>query len=202
MQQAKIPLPPAGFGAIASRKSAGLHAILGGARLFAVQFRDCMLRFTGHLPTNALRTSIYRWAFGVHIAQGARIDGGCIMWGPGRISLGARSVINRGVVLDGRFPLTIGNDASISIRAVILTLEHDLSHPEFRSVGAPVIIGDHVFIGTGAIVLPGVTIGEGAAVAAGAVVARDVAPHTIVGGVPAKQIGSRPKDLAYNLCKS
>ena len=37
-------------------------------------------------------------------------------------------------------------------------------------------------------ILPGVTIGDGAVVAAGAVVNRDVAPNTVVGGVPAKFI--------------
>ncbi len=39
------------------------------------------------------------------------------------------------------------------------------------------------------IVLQGIKIGEGAIVAAGAVVTKDVAPYTIVGGVPAKKIG-------------
>src|SRR5262249_23005637 len=47
-----------------------------------------------------------------------------------------------------------------------------------------VVIGHDVWIGHGVIVLPGVTVGHGAVLAAGAVVSRDVAPYTIVGGVP------------------
>lgn len=52
-------------------------------------------------------------------------------------------------------------------------------------------IGNDVWIGHGVIVLPGVTVGDGAVLAAGAVVTRDVAPYTIVGGVPAKFIRER-----------
>ena len=52
-------------------------------------------------------------------------------------------------------------------------------------------IGHDVWIGHGATVLPGVTIGDGAVIGAGAVVSRDVAPYTIVGGVPAKLIRER-----------
>ena len=47
-------------------------------------------------------------------------------------------------------------------------------------------IGHDVWIGHGAIILPGVKIGHGAVVAAGAVVTKDVAPHAIVAGVPAR----------------
>lgn len=49
---------------------------------------------------------------------------------------------------------------------------------------------DHVYVGHGATILPGVTIGPYALVAAGAVVSRDVPPHSIVAGVPAKVIGN------------
>jgi maltose O-acetyltransferase len=51
-----------------------------------------------------------------------------------------------------------------------------------------------VWIGVRATVLPGVHIGRGAVVAAGAVVTRDVAPLSIVAGVPARVIGRRDPD--------
>jgi phosphonate metabolism protein (transferase hexapeptide repeat family) len=54
-----------------------------------------------------------------------------------------------------------------------------------------VVIGNDVWIGHAVIVMPGVEVGDGAVLAAGAVVTRDVAPYTIVGGVPAKQIRER-----------
>lgn len=56
---------------------------------------------------------------------------------------------------------------------------------------ARVKIGHDVWIGHGVTVLAGVTVGDGAVLAAGAVVARDVAPYTIVGGVPARAIKER-----------
>jgi acetyltransferase-like isoleucine patch superfamily enzyme len=167
------------------------------ARLVATQIRDFGLRLTGYLPTYAVRRSIYSRVFSMKIAKGAKIGGGCVVWGSSRIRVGEGALINRNVVLDGRFPLEIGAYASISIETIILTLEHDLASPDFASVGAPVSIGTRVFIGARAIILPGVTIGEGAAVGAGAVVTHDVEPYAIVAGVPARPIGTRPKNLTY-----
>lgn len=63
-----------------------------------------------------------------------------------------------------------------------------------------VTIGHDVWIGHGATVLPGVTVGNGAVIGAGAVVSKDVAPYTIVGGVPAKLIRERfPEETANRM---
>ena len=57
-----------------------------------------------------------------------------------------------------------------------------------------VTIGNDVWIGHGCLILSGVTIGDGAVVAAGAVVTRDVAPGSVVGGVPARLIKTIPAE--------
>lgn len=61
-------------------------------------------------------------------------------------------------------------------------------------------IGHDTWIGHGAVIRPEVTIGDGAVVAAGAVVTKDVAPYTIVAGVPAKPLRTRfAPDIAERL---
>jgi acetyltransferase-like isoleucine patch superfamily enzyme len=62
------------------------------------------------------------------------------------------------------------------------------------SVREEVVIEDDVWIGFGAILLTGITIRRGAIVAAGSVVTRDVAPYSIVGGSPARELGRRFAD--------
>ena len=53
------------------------------------------------------------------------------------------------------------------------------------------IVGNDVWIGARAMIMDGVNVGDGAVVAAGSVVTKDVAPYTVVGGVPAKLIRRR-----------
>jgi hypothetical protein len=65
-----------------------------------------------------------------------------------------------------------------------------------------VTIGNDVWIGHGVLVLPGVKVDDGAVLAGGAVVTRDVAPYSIVGGVPARPIRDRfPADIAARLVR-
>jgi maltose O-acetyltransferase len=91
----------------------------------------------------------------------------------------------------------IGNNVNVSFQACLLSLHHDHNDPNFSAIGAPVVIQDHAWIGARAMILPGVVVGEGAVVAAGAVVTRSVPDYAVVGGVPARVIGQRNRDLTY-----
>ena len=90
-------------------------------------------------------------------------------------------------------PVTIGSHVNLAQGITVTALNHNFDDATKRideqGVSTrPVVIGDDVWIGANAVILPGVTIGHHAVVAAGAVVTKDVAPQTIVGGVPAKEI--------------
>ncbi len=134
---------------------------------------------------------------GVKIGRGSQLNMRTYLMGPGRLVVGEYSHVNPGCLIDYRGGLEIGSRVSISHRVMLITGGHDVQSPTFKEDHRPIKIGDYVWIGAGATVLRGVEIGEGAVVAAGAVVVKDVPPYAIVGGVPAKQIGERRKELDY-----
>ncbi len=116
------------------------------------------------------------------------------------ISIGNNSIINKKVLLDGRGgKLVIGNDVDIAQETNIWTLEHDVHDDHHKDIGADVIIEDYVWIASRVTILPGVRIGRGAVVASCALVNKDVPPMAIVGGVPAKVLGTRKSALKYKL---
>lgn len=93
--------------------------------------------------------------------------------------VGADSMIDMGAVLGGR--AIVGKHCHIGAGTVLAGVVEPAS-------AQPVRIDDNVLIGANAVVIEGVHVGEGAVVAAGAIVTHDVAPHTMVAGVPAKFI--------------
>lgn len=116
------------------------------------------------------------------------------------ISIGNNCVINKKVLLDGRGgKLIVGNNVDIAQETNIWTLEHDVHDDNHRDSGADVIIEDYVWIASRVTILPGVRIGRGAVVASCALVNKDVPPMAIVGGVPAKVLGTRKSELKYTL---
>jgi acetyltransferase-like isoleucine patch superfamily enzyme len=110
------------------------------------------------------------------------------------LTIGKRVFINSGCKFQDQGGITIGDDVLIGHNVVIATLNHSFD-PEHRGdlEPRPVKIGNKVWIGANATILPGIKIGDGAIIAAGAVVTNDVAPLTVVGGVPAKLIKSVEK---------
>jgi acetyltransferase-like isoleucine patch superfamily enzyme len=84
--------------------------------------------------------------------------------------------------------IAIGRDVAIGPEVMIRDSDSHLISGSGRPATAPIRIGDRVWIGARAVILKGVTIGDGAIVAAGSIVTKDVAPGTLVAGVPAKYI--------------
>lgn len=157
--------------------------------------------FLTYFPSHWIRVNYLRLFFRVKISKSSYLSRGQEITGyhtGSSLRIGNNSIINRNCYLDGRTGITIGNNVNISFGTTIITLQHDYNASDFCCQGGPVIIDDYVWIGAKAIILPGVTIGEGAVVAAGAVVTRNVPPYTVVGGVPAKHITHRNKELIYN----
>ena len=111
--------------------------------------------------------------------------------GLSNVHVGKNVVINfnANIVDDGE--VFIGDDCMIGPDCKIATAVHPVS-PGLRrhklQYNKPVHIGNNVWLGAGATILPGVTIGDNSIVGAGSVVTHDVAPNTIVGGIPAKVI--------------
>jgi len=90
-------------------------------------------------------------------------------------------------------PVTIGCHVNLAQGITVTALNHNFEASDKRIdeqgvSTTPVIIGDDIWIGANAVILPGVTIGNHSVVAAGAVVTKNVPPHSLVAGVPAKII--------------
>ncbi len=115
------------------------------------------------------------------------------------ITIGRNCIIGEFTVIRGQGGVTIGDNVIIAPRVQIMAVDHVFDDPArpileqgLQTLG--ITIEDNAWIGAGATILDGVRIGKGAVVGAGAVVTRDVAPHTVVAGVPARllrRIGRR-----------
>jgi acetyltransferase-like isoleucine patch superfamily enzyme len=179
----------------------------GGLRLLAIRVLNYLTNHVvAHTPSYTFRHLWYGRVLGMHLGHGAAVHLGCHIWfyGPGGIrragvSIGKNSRINRGCTLDLRGGLHIGDNASVSAEATILTSAR-MANSKGSGEGKPVVIEDNAWIGVRAMIMPGVTVGRGAVVSAGAVVMRDVPPLAIVFGSPARPVGARsPEDANYVL---
>lgn len=151
----------------------------------------------GKIPSHKIRNFIYKKIFRLKLGENAILYGGSEIRDAHKIIIGEGTIIGDNSKLDGRNGIEIGKHVNFSTGVWIWTEQHDLNSKYFSCNGAAVKIGDKAWISCRAIILPGVEIGEGAVVAAGAVVTKNIEPYAIYGGVPAKKIGERNKELLY-----
>lgn len=173
---------------ILRRKAKALEQVLRGRRnkLAGVRVgRRVKIRVgNGAIVVTGARADI---GDGTHIAVGGPAGA------PATLTLGDRVRIGDRCIINATHSITIGDRAEISWNVQILDSDfHTLTYPDGRvsTKSRPVVIGEHVLVGTGAVILKGVTIGDGAIVGAGSVVSRDVPAGTIVSGNPAEVRGT------------
>lgn len=104
----------------------------------------------------------------------------------GKLTIG-QGACNVGLTIMCAKEVTIGNGVRIGRNVSIRDWNgpHVIINDHYRN-HAPVHIEDHVWLCSGCTIMPGVTVGEGSVVAANATVTKDVPPHSLVGGSPAK----------------
>jgi acetyltransferase-like isoleucine patch superfamily enzyme len=106
------------------------------------------------------------------------------------LEVGDDVFLNRGVFLDTKGGVTIGDAACMTEWVAVFTHSHSESDHTVRAY-APVVVEPYAKIYSDAIILPGVTVGEEGIVAARSLVTRDVPPGEVVGGIPAVPIRER-----------
>ena len=134
----------------------------------------------------------------VQVEQGASIAAHAFVHGP--VVLGRDVSVNPHATLDGgKRGIVIGEGTRIAAHGALYAFDHGLDPAQpirtqpVRSLG--IQIGADVWIGARAVVTDGVYVGDHAVIGAGAVVTHDVPAFAIVGGVPARVIGDRRKQL-------
>lgn len=104
------------------------------------------------------------------------------------------------------FLITIGSHCALTENTKIFT--HGGArvargeYPNYDTFGK-VVLGDRVYVGSGAQIMPGVTIGNNVLIAAGSVVTKSIPSNVVVAGNPAKYVCSLDefieKNLPYNI---
>ncbi|MCB8981623.1 MAG: acyltransferase [Ardenticatenaceae bacterium] len=109
------------------------------------------------------------------------------------IKIGRESLIGEYSIIRGQGGVTIGDRVFTSPFTQIIAVNHIFDDPKrpfiHQGITAQgIVIEDDCWLGAGAVITDGVRVGKGSVVAAGAVVTKDVPPHSVVAGVPAKVI--------------
>lgn len=139
------------------------------------------------------RIILGRW---VHLGNGTKLRAH-----QGTLRVGDKVVFGGDTRVNCQLDIEIGAATLVADWVYIADFDHrfdeqDVPIKDQGLVKAPVRIGPDVWLGTKSTVTRGVTIGFGSVVGAHAVVTRDVPPHSVVGGVPARVLRDRSDTFA------
>lgn len=133
-----------------------------------------------------------RWATAERLGFGEGSNISHLSYVFGDVKVGRQTFVGPFTVLDGSGGLEIGDHCSIAAGVHIYshdTIARALSGHRAPITHAPTRIGHCCFLGANAVITKGVTIGDHCLIAANTVITSDVAPHSVMQGSPARQVG-------------
>jgi maltose O-acetyltransferase len=105
----------------------------------------------------------------------------------GRIEIGQQTFINYGSSIAARSLVKIGSYCHLGHYTFVMdNNQHDVIRHSDLPPSEPVIVEDHVWIGSKVTILPGVRIGSRAVVGAGSIVTKNIPPRCVAAGNPAR----------------
>ncbi len=109
------------------------------------------------------------------------------------VNIGKDVFIDKTVVIDEAYPENITIEDEVRVAAGSVLISHAKPGAYLRDHYLPTRVSKvklcrYSFIGVNCVIMPGVTVGEGAVVVSGSSVITNVAPYTVVCGVPARKI--------------
>jgi len=128
----------------------------------------------------------------VVLSEGVSLNGTVVLielitYTSGRIEIGNHTFINFGSSIAARASVKIGSYCHLGHYTFVMDNDqHDVVRHSELPRSEPVIIEDHVWIGSKAVILPGVHIGSHAVIGAGSIVTKDIPPRCVAAGNPAR----------------
>jgi acetyltransferase-like isoleucine patch superfamily enzyme len=187
------------------------HMFSRGYVVLMVRWLWLKLRWRGRLRTDGLCFVCpgVKFEIGPHatvtLGRWSWIGHGCkVRVHEGDLTIGAKSVLGQECTISTFQHIAIGRECIIADRVMMIDFDHGMVEVErpIREQGIykrSVTIGHNVWIGYGACVLRGVTVGDNSVIGTSSVVTCDIAPNSVVGGIPAKLIRKRdvPRTLRW-----
>jgi acetyltransferase-like isoleucine patch superfamily enzyme len=130
----------------------------------------------------------------LRVGAGALLEPNVWITAPGdaRVRIGAGTFLNQNVMIAAELLVEIGDHCMLANGCFVSDASHRYDDPNmpvpwqgFETKG-PTRIGDNCWLGANVVVTSGVTIGERCVIGANSVVTRNIEPHSIAAGVPAK----------------